>query len=254
MPQHLTVLLFSAALLAGSGDGAAETAPDAEDATPAAPIAEPPVAFIEPASVSSNPGTGVLPTRHGWLAYLETLAPEQRRVLNAFNSRHFLVLIFHNEADRKKLEELGFPTREDVLEAARLTDSELKARADTGDVQAHMLLVDRLTNQAEALYATRDTNPEAYERASARAFVELAIFSARLKKSPFGAYLEGRLNWKLRSGQPAEMMAASLMVAWNMGDWRAKTWLIEFQRKNPQLDAAQTVIIYDILRRSWKVQ
>jgi hypothetical protein len=196
--------------------------------------------------------SGASPAEADWYRLIDTLPAEDRKSLQAINRRYFGALAFQDAGERRRLRDLGFPTLEQILEASRLSDQALEARAHDGGEQMEMLFVDRLLVRAEAARANGSTDPKAYEAAAMRAMVAAGRLVPR-SRSPFAAYLDGRTNWKLRPEMPAEMMAASLMVAAGLGDWRATTSLRQFQRQNPGLDAASTVMLYDILRHTWRI-
>lgn len=259
MPK-LILPLLAIVLLAGCDKKAEEPASAASEASAIAEIAPAPPPVIAPMEVAPAPlappviagGTGVMPVDGSWTAMLETLPPEDRKQLKALDSRYFGALAYNDATEKKRLEDLGFPTPEQVLEAARLSDAELKAKADAGDVQAEMLLVDRLLSQAEAAKVNKDKDPTAFENAAMKAMAAASMLIPRTK-SPFGPYLDGRANWLLRPNISPETMAASLMVAADLGDWRAKSKLQQFQRQNPGMDAAKTLNLYNILRHTWRV-
>lgn len=255
MPK-LVLCLFSLGILTGCNDRAENAAkspptPASAEASTQAPSAGPrhEVAVSEAAAPTQANSTS-LPAKASWSDLLESLPAADREHLKAINARYFGALAFQDATERKRLLELGFPSAEDILAASKLTDGELKTRADGGDELAQMLLVDRLLAQAEQARASGDQS--SFKAIAARAMFEASMLIPRTQ-SPFGAYLDGRANWQLVPGRPPEVMAASLMVAADLGDWRAKTWLKQFERENPGLDAAATLTAYNVLRRTWRV-
>ena len=262
MPKLIVFLLAAILIAACKQNGGADVSSDPSVAeqvsTPEPMLTAPPTVT----SLETTPASkaelqvgydGMAPLDPSWNGLLETLPSEDRKQLQAMNSRYFGALAFGDESEKRRLQELGFPTAEQVLKSSKLTDGELKAKADSGDVQAQMVLVDRLLVQAEAARANKNADPEAYETAALRAMSAASMLISRTK-SPFGAYLDGRANWQLRPGTSPEIMAASMMVASDLGDWRAKAWLQEFQRQNPGMDTAATLSIYNTLRHTWRVR
>jgi hypothetical protein len=76
----------------------------------------------------------------------------------------------------------------------------------------------------------------------------MAEQSLRASKSPFAAYLNGRLFSAGASGNPLEPIAGAFQLAQELGDERAGNYQRDFFRQHPTLDASAVMASYSMMK------
>lgn len=152
-------------------------------------------------------------------AEVVTLAPvPDRAYLEAIDQRYYGLLAYRSEQELRQLTKAGFPTPEEWLQAKNLSDLELEARANGGDIKAQLLYADRLVSKATTLKGGSDATPER-TRALVMAEKYAAMALSQKGGGAFAAYLYGVASSE-RTGMP-EYAFAGAMLAGDLGDARA---------------------------------
>lgn len=142
--------------------------------------------------------------------------------------------------DAKQLEWLvanGYPTPDDIIEANRLTDSELAKRVAQGNFKAKVFYLNRLqaTPRQEGTTPGEEVRFESNE-------MDLAVQLFR-SGSPFGALAYS--HWADSSRHP-ELAAASLSFARKLGDSR-REFLDGYVAIHPEMDPATLANAYELI-------
>lgn len=176
-----------------------------------------------------------MPLAPDWEAYLATLPDSDRQFLEAANAKYFGALGFESPEELQKMAERGIPLPSELLEARRLTDTELQQLADSGNVKAQMFYADRLIDHAwEASRSGTATSADGVNWPALNATLATSRI-AGADPSPFGAYLDGRARYELGVDHAPEYMAGGMLAAAQRGDPRANRLLAQFSNDHPEM-------------------
>lgn len=219
----LVVLLIAAASggCAKQSDTAGST--QAARSTLASTAPAPPRNEVEPPSLP--PASAV------WKE--EALTPGERGQAGGLGAAYF---------GMEPIADPGFPevpTAQDWAEASRMTDDELRRRAEGGDTKAKFLWADRLLGVAEKELKQTGSSEKALD-----AFVLVGELASR-SRSPLAAYMFGRQMYNLGTTHNPAYVVAALQVGYSRGDTRARNALEAFEARHPNIDEALVRQIID---------
>lgn len=173
-----------------------------------------------------------------WDDYVSRQASDDAKYLRELDHRYFGVLSFASEEEREYLLRSGFPTPDEWLEASRMTDAELQARADTGDPKAAGMLADRMSVRLDELVALGKEDPSAVTDADrvrvATMAVNYATQAMRQSAGPFGLYVEGMVKSSIYDSW--EPMTAAMLESMRRGDPRTKRLFAQLHARHPEQD------------------
>lgn len=157
---------------------------------------------------------------------LSRLSPRDRDLVESFyRSYGDSVIAFSNKHELLWMIQHGYPMPEDVLEAATLSDQELKARYEAGDVKAGFFLLDRMTAAIENGKTDFDSKLDATMLAN----------KLLISGSPFSGYAYYRHHRRLQESQ-SDALAGLLWADWQ-GDYRAAFQLMELTGNGSRFDS-----------------
>lgn len=173
-----------------------------------------------------------------WDAYISLQAASDAMYLRELDERYFGVLSFVSGDERDYLLKSGFPTPEEWLEASRLTDGDLRARADAGDAKAAGMLADRMSVRLKELMVLGEEDPGAVTDADRVRVATMAVnYSAQAMQNssgPFGLYVEGMVKSSIFNSW--EPMTAAMLESMRRGDPRAQRLIRQLHAKYPHQD------------------
>lgn len=208
---------------------------------------------LEPTtSVRSRPSAQQLvrpemPIATSWREQLSGLPQVEAQYLHDKNASYFGALAYSSAEERELLKRIGIPSPEDFLAARRLTLEELKSGADTGGVQARLLYIDRLIDEAQRK-TTSETGIAGEEAAAlaARASFEIGKLKGR-SNSAFIPYLDARLFTTGSTPKP-EYVTGAMLAALDRGDTRAIGLLEPYARESPNVDALAVAMYFATMK------
>ena len=189
-----------------------------------------------------------LPVRSAetWEARLATLPAQEADWLQAKNETYAGALAFSSPEEQRRMIAQGFPMPEEWLLAKNMSDAELEAMAKAGNRKAQMFYIDRISNEIGPILADGrglDTDSqhdmELLNRAARANAMALQLMKST--KTPFGAYLDGRINAAMAQHSPPEFMASAIMVAGDLGDSRANALREAYFHNHPDMNASRIV-------------
>ncbi len=157
--------------------------------------------------------------------------------LEEFNARYADAIAFRTEGEFEWMKEHGFPLPEEILAAADMPLSDLRALADSGDPKAQFLYLDRTLQEVRELrqsYFRSGMSPDSlkdipeYGNALVRAAYAKSFLTD--SDSPFAGYLMAEFS-RAAFGNPYGYMAG-LLHASHLGDPRAYGKLRAFVHQN----------------------
>lgn len=206
------------------------------DAAGPTPAAQPMVAST--ASAPRAKGVEPLSLPPATIASEEALTSDQRRQVRGLGASYFGM---EPIADPEFPE---VPTAEDWAASFRMTDDELRKRAESGDTKAKFLWADRLLGAAEKEIKQTGSSKKALD-----AFVLVGELASR-SRSPLAAYVFGRQMYNLSTTRNPAYVVAALQVGYSRGDARAQNALEAFEAQHPGIDEALVRQIIDSIERS----
>ena len=137
---------------------------------------------------------------------LGRLSVKDRKLVESFYGNYGeSVLTFDNPREFEWMERHGYPMPDDVLQASRKSDAELREQFELGDPKAGFFLLDRITNRSDSVLNADES-----------------LFAERVLavESPFSGYA----YYHYYSGIKGEWAVALSGLLWAdfRGDWRAK--------------------------------
>ena len=191
-------------------------------------------------------------SEYSWDGIVRSVSPEEAKYLQQANSNYFGALAFDNAKELQELVAKGFPLPEEWLEARSMTDQDLKALVDSGNVKAKAFYLDRLVNQASDYLDLRGVDDQKYQdspgsRLSLLAYEQAAQVQTSYK-SPFAGYLLGSTYSRLNYPPSPESAAAGILVAFDTGDERALNLMNTYQAQHPNMDITKIMAAYGALR------
>jgi hypothetical protein len=161
---------------------------------------------------------------------------EDQVIIRDFDSRYFGALTFVNDKQYEWLVRHGYPTPEEILAAEQMSDEELKARADFGNVKAAMFLSERYLAEAVALaeHLTNAGEPLGEDYAQLITMAEEYGRDFALTGSAFAGYMEANFQlerWSRGPGSslkgPVEFAFKGFAYAKKRGDHKAQERAVE---------------------------
>ena len=142
---------------------------------------------------------------------------------------------------------------EEWLAARDLSDSQLEALAKVGDKKAQMFFIDRASNEISPILASGkglDSSPQdtaLFNKVTTAS--TMAMLMLESTKSPFAAYMNGRLLTAMTQYNPPEVMASRIMLAGDLGDPHAKALQDAYLQQHPSMDAAIIASMYSSIKK-----
>lgn len=184
-----------------------------------------------------------------WDARLSQLPAAEEAWLQERNDRYAGALAFASPEEQARMITQGFPMPEEWVAARRMSDLELESLAKAGNRKAQMFFVDRVS---EGIGAVRNSgrgleasSPE--DKALFSQVVDADAMASHLlqtTRSPFAAYLNGRIDMAMTQYTPPESMASAILLAGDLGDDRASDLRARYFHSHPGMDAAVITQIY----------
>lgn len=182
-----------------------------------------------------------------WSEWIASSPAADQEYLSQLNNRYVGLLSYGSEQELEALTKAGFPTPEEWLAARDLSDVELEARAEGGNIKAQIFYADRMAWKAHALKRMAESIAER-NLALAKAEKYAAMALSEPGGGAFAAYLYGFANSE-RTGM-IEYALAGALVAGDLGDPRAVDASRKIQDSAGQkADAAALHLIYSSMRR-----
>lgn len=191
------------------------------------------------------------PTATSWGEQLAALPQEEARHLSEKNANYFGALAYESVEERELLKRIGIPLPDDFLDARRLAVEELKSGAESGDLTAKLIYIDRLIDEAQRKTTAQDgIAGEEANALAAQASFELGKIKGR-SNSAFIPYLDARL---FSSGRPKpEYVTGAMLAAFDRGDTRAIGLLEPYAREHPDVDAMGVAYYFATMKANSKV-
>ncbi len=209
--------------------------------------------WIEAPAAIRYPGQVSLEAAASWDARLATLPERDRAYLETINGRYYGALVFANEQEQRELIALGFPMPEEWLAARDTPDAELERLATGGNRKARMFHIDRVSERVAPVLTVRGFENTPDDQELFRQFVGATAMVANLlhdTRSPFVAYLAGRVVSSGTLGGQPEAIAASFQLARELGDPRADSFRDAFLDQHPGMDVATAMTAYSYFKSS----
>jgi len=201
--------------------------------------------------------------RHGgsalfhWSERGSGLPIADRAYLAQLSSRYHNIFSGLDGRPLREVRALGFPTAQEWLDARHLSDEELKADADGGNINAKIFYTDRRLMEIERLVASlgadsiQDVFRESPELLTQheQLVIDTQVSAAELlwlKPTPFAAYLYGKGS--AVTGGAELPIAASMRLAGELGDNRAPALLAEYTRRGKVVDDELSMSVYSSMR------
>ena len=177
-----------------------------------------------------------------WDDVVDRLPLQDANFLAQMRQRYFGSVAYANEEERRFLEEAGFPSIHEWLEARSMSDEAIEAWAATGDGKAMVFHIDRMIERASPYLHLRGHDDVAFHASTAPSYALSAYeYSTRVQfthRSPFTGYLLGAMFSTLSFPQSAELAAAGILAAGDAGDPRATTFLAKYKADHRDMDEA----------------
>lgn len=220
--------------------------PDLPDSPPPQAASGSALQAKDPAHSADRPKIKAAPS---WNARLAELSDSDRDYMKRVDDRYLGILQFRDADEQRRLIAQGYPMPEEWLAARDLSDEDLAAMADAGDVNAKLFLADRISERLAPIQASRrpDVEPALPENDIITGFARsntAALQALRASDSPFAAYVYGRTLSAGTWGAPPEPVAAGIALARDRGDDRASSILAAFERAHPGMDPAYIRSVY----------
>jgi hypothetical protein len=174
------------------------------------------------------PGVARVRTADSFDAWMDKFPPDDRKRIEAFADRYYGVYEIASAKQIAWMAQTGYPMPEDLIAAAKMSDTELKDLAAKGNIKATILLSDRELNVAiDKLKQIDPATPEASDIRSSN-FASLA--SILNSNTPFKGYVEAADAMYLGQDGDARAggIAAGLIRAASLGDTRAADVLSDY--------------------------
>lgn len=252
-----TYFLIAVSLLlnaCGRHEPSATTSSEATDQQPTpAHVSSDLASSVElPPGLQFNPSVRVA-VADTWNQRLDAMPAAERAMLQDIDARYFGALRFNSTAEQADLAKKGFPMPEEWVAASRLSNEELKALANSGNVKAQMLYADRLGTEIASLQNPAndpDLSSDQRQRELMRVVSEALGGGAKMMRatdSPFAAYVYGRsLSGATAGGRP-EAMAGAFFAARDRGDARAPALMATFTRLHPDMNTQTIMSAYSAM-------
>ncbi len=175
------------------------------------------------------------------------LHARDRDYLNEMNDKYYGSFRFDGEVEQRRLTAQGFPTPEEWLAARDTPDAELKRLAKAGNMKARMFQVDRVSDRMAPVLAQRGLHNTPEDKELFRLFTDathMAESLLRETRSPFSAYLAGRIFWAGSQGNRPEPLVAGFLLAQDFGDLRADGFRTHFMAMHPDMDGESITAYY----------
>lgn len=209
--------------------------------------------WIEVPTTMRYPGQANLEAAVSWEARLAKLPDRDRVYMKAINDRYYGALEFANEQEQRELTAQGFPMPEEWLAARDTPDAELERQAIAGNQKARMFHIDRVSERVAPVLTVRGFENTPGDQELFRQFVDATAMVANLlhdTRSPFAAYLAGRVVSSGTLGGQPEAIAASFQLARELGDPRADSFRDAFLDQHPGMDVATVMTAYSYFKSS----
>lgn len=235
--------------------------PSSSHETPQPPAFELPVAafrtadpdvWVEAPATMRYPGQTSLEAAPSWDARLAKLPERDRAYLEAVNGRYYGALAFASLQEQRELVALGFPMPEEWLAARDTPDAELERLATAGNQKARMFHIDRVSERVAPILSVRGFESAPDDEELFRQFVGATAMATRLlqdTRSPFAAYLAGRIMSSGTLGGQPEAIAASFQLK-DLGDPRADRFRDSFLEQHSGMDVATVMTAYSYFKSS----
>ncbi len=182
-----------------------------------------------------------------WKVRLLQLPAADQSFLGTINERYFGSLGFADEAEQRRLVEQGFPMPEEWMAAREVPDEELERLAKQGEIKAQMFQIDRVSERLAPVLGARGLQNTPEDKELFRQFVETTSMAEQLlrkTKSPFVAYLTGRMFSAGTLGNQPEPIAGAFELAKDLGDGRADGYRSVFVESHPGMDPEAVMASY----------
>lgn len=209
--------------------------------------------WIEVPTTMRYPGQTSLEAAASWEARLAKLPERDRAYLETVNGRYYGALAFASEQEQRELTAQGFPMPEEWLAARDTPDAELERQAIAGYQKARMFHIDRVSERVAPVLTVRGFENTPGDQELFRQFVDATAMVANLlhdTRSPFAAYLAGRIVSSGTLGGQPEAIAASFQLARELGDPRADSFRDAFLDQHPGMDVATVMTAYSYFKSS----
>lgn len=199
------------------------------------------------------PGVASVQTAPSWEARMAALPPLDQAYLEQVRERYLGTLAFRDEAEQREFVRQGFPMPEEWLAARDLPTAELERLADAGNVKARMFYIDRVSQEigprlarGDGLEVSRPADRALLSRIGRASAMSSDLL--RTTRSPFAAYVIGRLNSATQFGNPPEPFAAAFLLADARGHRRALELQKSFAAAHPGMNTHALVASYSLLQ------
>lgn len=132
----------------------------------------------------------------------------------------------------------GYPTPDEVLAAASMSDEQLRKLSEAGNFKASVFLLDRKSVQAQGEFRRDVVGSE-----DGRGGAEIQKLQSKVVSSgsPFGGYVLAR---RAKANDARGQVLAGYALAAALGDSRAIDFMHEYRKKNPNIDPVESVLAY----------
>lgn len=198
------------------------------------------------------PGLANVEAARSWNERIAQFPAADKAFLADVNKRYFGSLEFQSEEEQRRLIQQGFPMPEEWLAARNLLDTELERLAQEGNLTAQMFWINRVGEKiGPILGAGEGLGNSPADKELFRRFTEARLMAddlLRSTKSPFAAYLSGRIASAGSFGNPPGLVAGSFQLAKELGDDRADDYMRRFSEEHPGMDANTVMTSYSAMK------
>ncbi|MBB1087711.1 hypothetical protein H4F99_04330 [Lysobacter sp. SG-8] len=185
---------------------------------------------------------------------MSQLPKSEEAWLRELNDQYADALAFGSPEEQQRLISQGFPMPEEWIAAKSMSTMELEALANTGNSKAKMFYVDRVSDEigsirqsGQGLDTSSSEDMALLSRVAAANTMVLQLMKST--RSPFAAYLDGRINTAMTQYGPPESMASAILLAGDLGDVRASDLRARYFHAHPDMNAAEITQSYEGRKR-----
>ena len=181
-----------------------------------------------------------------WQELLATMSVDDAEFLSRLDEKYNGGLSFTSIEEQRWAISQGIPMPEDWLAAKSMSDTELEEQARSGRFKDQMIFADRVYDRISS-EKSRHTDGIHESRFVDQRIAATAMATSQLQRtrSPFAAYILGRLDSVIYADQPSEPIAAAIATGKDLGDPRADRISRAFYAKHSDVNAESVLAIYN---------